>query len=616
MQSLRIKEVFNSIRNGANIKQDKSSGGIPITRIETISENQIDLTRLGYAGIDNDAYSDYYLQEGDILMSHINSISHLGKVGIFENIQQTVIHGMNLLCLKADAKLLYPKYAYYYFRTSNFTNSLKPITKKSVNQASFNISDFELLKIPVPTLSDQIKIATVLSKAEVLIKLRRENIELLDEFLKNRFLKMFREYFQKVNSQKLETLCTKITDGTHDTPERLKQGVKFITGKHIRPYVIDFDNSDYVTKEVHQEIYRRCNPEFGDVLYTNIGVNLGTAAMNTVNFEFSMKNVALLKLNQMLITSRYLEHFLNLPSRRNRILELNSSGGAQQFLSLGQIKNIDVPVPPIDLQESFSEIVEKTEIIKSQLKSSLVVLENLYGSLSQRAFKGELDLSAVKIDESLLSIETQQVAEQPESLPQEIWNALEVAAKISKQFEKVSDLAKTATKFTKHFETWDKINRSLTNIPQLPSTLLQAQENMLRIQKAFSAVITVTKPQEKITWDRVSSEQFANWIKGSFTGFHFTSEMLISFLTEEHVTFPDYYSSEELKKNPKANDADDFKSFIFAALNNRNPFLRLEQVFYNGEMDSINLTLRPEDFELIKDKSKAERTGVYLQIVE
>ena len=76
MRKVKIKDVFHSIRNGANIKQDKSSGGIPITRIETIYENEISLERLGYAGIEDESYQDFYLQEGDILMSHINSVSH------------------------------------------------------------------------------------------------------------------------------------------------------------------------------------------------------------------------------------------------------------------------------------------------------------------------------------------------------------------------------------------------------------------------------------------------------------------------------------------------------------------------------------------------------------
>lgn len=500
----------------------------------------------------------------------------------------------------------YPLYIYYIlkYNTRQLNDLGTGTTFKELSK-----STFEKFQIPVPELSEQIKIATVLNKAESLIKQRKESIDLLDDILKSTFLKMFFQFFHKAKSQKLETLCTKITDGTHDTPERLKQGIKFITGKHIRPYVIDFENSDYVTEEVHKEIYRRCNPEFGDILYTNIGVNLGTAAMNNVNFEFSMKNVALLKLNQSLITSRYLEHVLNLPSRRNRILEMNSSGGAQQFLSLGQIKNIDIPVPPMEMQQTFSQIVEKSEILKSQFKSSLIELENLYGSLSQRAFKGELDLSILSV---LVAEEYQPSTNDRDAIPdfKPLYDLESLVVK-NKKKTKDSDLENTpkSEKIPKEIEE-DKRYGDPFDVDEET-----AKKQGARFHRECKK-LHQEKKKSKLTWDRVSTEQAANWIIENYTGFHFTSEMLVRFLMDEHVTFPDYYSSEELKKNPKANDADDLKTLIFSALNNENPFLKLEQLFYNPEMDDINLTLRDEDFELLKNRTRQERTGVYLRIAK
>lgn len=515
----------------------------------------------------------------------------------------------------------YPEFLYYFFRTQR-----KRILDAAWGGAQPHISQKYIKDyvVPLPPLADQIKIAIVLSKTESLIKQRKENIDLLNEFLKSTFLKMFFPFFQKANSRKLESLCTKITDGTHDTPERLKQGIKFITGKHIRPYVIDFENSDYVTEEVHKEIYRRCNPEFGDILYTNIGVNLGTAAMNTVSFEFSMKNVALLKLKQALITSRYLEHFLNLPSRRNRILELNSSGGAQQFLSLGQIKNIDIPVPPMELQKTFSEIVEKTEILKGQFKNSLNDLENLFDSLSQKAFKGELVIDTLKlgqsIDGEMLELEhSRSIGMQilSDGLPENAVASFqkeveELTAEIEKRrilINLLSGAVSGQKKKESDSEQLEKAKKELRTKTVSGKPIEVPAEKKIEIPKKGTR-------KSKLTWDRVSTEQVANWIKENYSGYHFTSEMLIRFLTDEHVTFPDYYSSEELKKNPKANDADDLKTLIFSSLNNENPFLKLEQVFYNPELDNVNLTLKDEDFELIKNRTRQERTGVYLRIAK
>ena len=102
----KIADAFSLIHNGANIKQGLDDSGYPITRIETISNRTVDRDKMGYAGItDITKYSDYVLQDGDILMSHINSETHLGKVARYEKYEgETIIHGMNLLCLRPNKK--------------------------------------------------------------------------------------------------------------------------------------------------------------------------------------------------------------------------------------------------------------------------------------------------------------------------------------------------------------------------------------------------------------------------------------------------------------------------------------------------------------------------------
>lgn len=124
------------------------------------------------------------------------------------------------------------------------------------------------------------------------------------------------------------------------------------------------------------------------------------------------------------------------------------------------------------------------------------------------------------------------------------------------------------------------------------------------------------RKKSKITWDKVSTQEAANWIKENYTGYHFTSEMLIRFLMEEHITFPDYFSSEELKKYPQANEADDLKAFVFSAVSKDNPFLKLEQLFYNAETENLQLKATEEDFKLIKDRSPKDRSGIYFSIIE
>ncbi len=536
-----------------------------------------------------------YLKQGDLLIARMPD--PLGRACIFPGLNMPCVTVVDVCIVRPDSNIANPHWLKFLINSYDFRNKINKYITGTTRQR-ISRGNLEKLSFNLPEIQDQLKIASILDKAESSIKQRQDSIILIDDFLKSTFLKMFSKFFSKSYSKKLETLCTKITDGTHDTPIRLKQGIKFITGKHIRPSFIDFENSDYVTEEVHKEIYRRCNPEFGDILYTNIGVNLGTAAMNNVSFEFSMKNVALLKLNQSLITSRYLEHLLNLPSRRNRILEMNSSGGAQQFLSLGQIKNIDIPVPPIELQKTFSEIVEKSEILKTQFKNSLIELENLYGSLSQKAFKGELDLSKLILKHDVEYESTDNDRTEPKRIDTE-----EISVEAKKEepedkrygdpFEVDEATAKKQGKL--FYKQWQELH------PVKPHKFYGGGE-------------------AEIKW-----EWLANQIKDRYENKHFNFEMLMNFIKKEKLADTvKYYSSEEMKVNPKLNDAEDVKAFLHTAITNvlmdeeqarkTNLFLKLKQVFYNAEKENFQLILHKEDFKLLKDRTAQERSGIYFTV--
>ena len=550
MIHLKLKEAFVTIKNGANISQNKTSGGIPITRIETISESEIDTNKLGYAGIEDGNFKDYDLTECDILMSHINSISHLGKVAIFEKRNEIIIHGMNLLCLKANKNLVYPKYAFYFFRTPLFINSIKKITKKSVNQASINISNLEEIPIILQEkFEDQIKIATILSKAEALIKQRKESIELLEKFLESSFVKLFgnplnnTKDFLKINLKEAGNIVT----GT--TPPSKFEGMFGGDIPFITPGDLDSNepNKRFVTEKGAQNsrIVRA-----GTTFVCCIGATIGKVGRAKV----------ISTLNQQINAIEWYKEFndffgeMLMRFMKPLIASQGSTSTTLPILNKGDFEKIEIIKPPIELQNKFAQIVEKVEILKAQFKESLVELENLFGSLSQKAFKGELDLSRmeVQVKDQLDNTEINFIASKP---------AIEAAKHLLKKTRQ-KDLKTTSV------------------------------------------------------WNTISSEQTSKWVKEKYTGYHFTSEMLIRFLTIDKNVLPDYYSSEDLKKYPVMNESADIKSFIFSAVNKENSYLKLEQVFYNAEEENLQLEVSEEDFELIKDKSSKNRSGIYFTVVE
>ena len=167
---------FVSINNGANIKQIKGAKGIPITRIETLSNDKFNRERMGYANVfDSSPYSSYILNDCDILMSHINSMKFLGRAVQYTKIENEIIlHGMNLLRLVPTKEVL-SSFLIYQFYTAFFRNQIISISHQSVNQASFNTTNLKGLYLLVPPLSEQQRIVERLDSLSENVKALEEN---------------------------------------------------------------------------------------------------------------------------------------------------------------------------------------------------------------------------------------------------------------------------------------------------------------------------------------------------------------------------------------------------------------------------------------------------------
>ena len=270
------------------------------------------------------------------------------------------------------------------------------------------------LKIPHPEeVDDQIRIAHLLGKVEGLIAQRKQHLQQLDELLKSVFLEMFGNPVRNVHSfpvGKIKTVTTAIKDGPHVSPKYSEVGIPIFSTRNIRPGALVLDEVKYVSPEMYADLVRRFKPAYGDVLLTKGGT---TGYAKAVDFRHAFcvwVHIAVLRPNNRVIPI-YLEHALN--SNHGYWQSQNLTKGiANRDLGLKRIAEIGIVIPPLDLQNQFAGIVQKTEAIKSRYQQSLTELGNLYGTLSQKAFKGELDLSRVPLP-SIKYEEEKVVVEEP-----------------------------------------------------------------------------------------------------------------------------------------------------------------------------------------------------------
>lgn len=188
------------------------------------------------------------------------------------------------------------------------------------------------------------------------------------------------------NSGFLEEYCSKITDGTHGTPAATDIGYPYLTAIHIKDGAIDYDGCYFLSETDHKDIYNRCNPERGDVLMVNIGAGVAATAYVNVDFEFSLKNVALIKPNRKMLDGRYLEAFQYYIKPR-LLKELN--GGAQPFLGLGDIRRLPFFCPQLTEQREIAKVINKWDEAIQKIQQVIEQLKQRNKGLIQQLLTGK-----------------------------------------------------------------------------------------------------------------------------------------------------------------------------------------------------------------------------------
>lgn len=272
------------------------------------------------------------------------------------------------------------KYLYYVTQNYKFNNGGTSIPQLTVPM----LKDYSF---PLPPLETQHQIAATLDKVTHTIALCNAILEKLDLLVKARFVEMFGDMFlnpYKWEKEDFGTICD-VRDGTHDSPKYYDVGYPLITSKNITGGIIDFSGCNLISKDDYMKINERSKVDLGDILMPMIGT-IGKPVIVDIDNEFAIKNVALIKLRK---PSKVINVFINalLQSDYFDISFINQiRGGTQKFISLGDIRKLQICVPPLTLQQQFAAFVEQTNKTKQQVKQTLEKAETLKKALMQEYF--------------------------------------------------------------------------------------------------------------------------------------------------------------------------------------------------------------------------------------
>ena len=253
------------------------------------------------------------------------------------------------------------------------------------------ISKYSNFRIPLPPLPIQRKIADALDEAQMLIDKRKQQIALLDEYIKSVFLDMFGDpkSFDEAN---IRNLCENIFDCPHSTPRLADEDTDYYCLKtsNLKNNRITWSDLQCVSSQEYDSRVSRHAPTYGDVVYSREGAILGIAAIVNSHKRICLgQRLMIFQLNKAKVTSEFFWQLMNSFYVRRKV-DLRIGGAAAPRINIKDILEFDVFLPPIELQNRFADIVRKTEHQKQKMSESLTKLEENYQSISQRAFAGEL----------------------------------------------------------------------------------------------------------------------------------------------------------------------------------------------------------------------------------
>lgn len=310
------------------------------------------------------------------------------------------------------------EYLRFYLNYTNLNSYVTGTTRGKLTRKAL-----EQIKIPLPPLDDQIRIAIILSCAETIITKRKESISLLDDLMKSVFMKMFGPSaigYENWPFLELQQLAENKKGSMRTGPfgsnllhnEFKNEGDVAVLGiDNAVNNKFEWKERRYISQEKYNELKNyRIYPR--DVIITIMGTTGRSAVIpEDIPLAINTKHLAAITLDKTKANPHFISFAIHSsPFVKNQLLRKNR-GAIMDGLNLGLIKEIELKIPPVEHQDNFEKLIHKVEAIKEKYELSLREYEKLYTVLCQRAFRGELDLSRIPVEDDIKPDPTKQKSE-------------------------------------------------------------------------------------------------------------------------------------------------------------------------------------------------------------
>lgn len=399
---VRLDFLLKEICNGTTIKQNKEGKTARVTRIESLQNNTIDFNRIG--NIVNESLikdKDWYI-EGDIIVSHINSIEHVGKSAVITRDMLPLVHGMNLLRLRLN-NICNSQFFQLYTRTTDYKKSIVNRVNRAVNQVSINQKQLCSLEIPITNLKEQQRIVNRIESLFVKLDRAKELIEnTFAQFEQNKMAILHKAFtgeltvkWRKENNIDLSS-WKKIKLGKVLLPMQTKKP----TGQFFRYIDIDaIDNKRQIVKAPKLILTEKApsrasrGVETGNILFSMVRPYLKNIAQIDSDLSDCIASTGFYVCRcKPELNSRFLYYLFIFDKTIDYLMQF-MKGDNSPSIRKDDLLNMKIDLPTIEEQQEIVNILDnllaKYNKIKN-LEQQLEKIELLKKAILAKAFRGEL----------------------------------------------------------------------------------------------------------------------------------------------------------------------------------------------------------------------------------
>ena len=345
---------FDQIATNVNVRIDNpsESGMEYYVGLEHLDADSLKIRRWGTP--DDVEATKLMFKKGDIIFGRRRAYQR--KLGVAEFDGICSAHAM---VLRAKPEVVLPEFLPFFMQSDLFMNRAVEISVGSLSP-TINWKMMAVQEFALPPMEEQIQTAKRLSSIRNSIDAFNNTVKAAEQLLDSFGAKHFSSDTSKYSAIKLEQACMRITDGTHQPPRFSDSGIPFLLVSNLSSGRVTWTVEKWISDQEYAALTRSFKPQRGDVLLTLVG-SFGVPVFVDWDRPFSFqRHIGIVRTDESKLRGRYLVYFLRSPVGQ-WLCKRGAQGLAQKTITLKALKDFEIPLTPIDVQNEFISQVETYE---------------------------------------------------------------------------------------------------------------------------------------------------------------------------------------------------------------------------------------------------------------